>query len=64
MIKSRRTRRVGHEACTEDEKCAQHFGWNAGRHGWEDNIKMDITKMCEGTDWIHTAQDKTDGGIL
>jgi hypothetical protein len=28
------------------------------KHGWEDNIKIDLTEMWwEGVDWIHMAQD-------
>ena len=29
------------------------------RHGWEDNIEMDIQEMtCWGMDWIGLAQDR------
>ena len=29
------------------------------RHGWEDNIKMDLQEVeCEGMDWIELAQDR------
>jgi hypothetical protein len=28
-------------------------------HRWEDNNKMDLTKLgCEGVDWIHLTQDR------
>jgi hypothetical protein len=25
---------------------------------WEDNIKMDLTEMCDVMDWIHLTQDR------
>jgi hypothetical protein len=29
------------------------------RHGWEDNIKMDLQEVeCGGMDWIELAQDR------
>jgi hypothetical protein len=29
------------------------------RHGWEDNIKMDLQEVgCEGMDWIDVTQDR------
>ena len=29
------------------------------RHGWEDNIKMDLQEVgCGGMDWIDLAQDR------
>ena len=29
------------------------------RHGWEDNVKMDIQEVgCGGKDWIELAQDR------
>jgi hypothetical protein len=68
VIKSRRTRWVGHVACTGEGRGVYKVlvGKSEGkrplrrpRHKWEDNIKMDLRKMrIDEANWIQLAQDR------
>jgi len=67
-IKSRRMRRVGRAARTEDRSGMYRVlvGKTEGKRplercwrGWEDNIRMDLQEVgCGGMDWIELAQDR------
>ena len=68
VVKSRRTRWVGHVASMGARKGLYMVlvGKPEGkrplrrpRRRWEDNIKLDIQELgCGGVDWIELAQDK------
>jgi hypothetical protein len=34
------------------------------RHGWNDNIKMELPKGWEGVEWSQSAQGRVSGGNL
>jgi len=67
-IKSRRMRWVGDVACMGEGRGLYRVlvGKPEGkrplwrlRHGWEDNIKMDLQEVgCGGMGWIELAQDR------
>ena len=68
VIKSRKLRRAGHIARTEDVKSAlklltgtateqKHLG--RPRRRWEDNIRMDLKEIGINTrNWVDSAQDR------
>jgi hypothetical protein len=68
VIKLRRLRWVGHDACLGEERGVYRFlfGRPEGkrplgrpRRRWEDRIKMDIRKRgIDGANWIRLAQDR------
>jgi hypothetical protein len=68
VIKLRRMRWAGHVACMGDSKGVYWVlvGKPEGkkplgrpRHGWKDNINMDLQEVgCGGMEWIDLAQDK------
>jgi hypothetical protein len=68
VIKSRRTRWVGHVARMGEMRNAYNImvGKPEGkrplgrhRHKWEDNIRTDLREIgCEGVDWIHLTRDR------
>jgi hypothetical protein len=67
MSKSRMMRWVGHIACMEKRNSYRVLvGKPEGkrplgrpRHGWEDNIKMNLREVGLGSmDWINLAQDR------
>jgi hypothetical protein len=68
VIKARRMRWAGHVARMGEVRGAYNtlVGKPEGRrplgrprHGWEDNIKMDLREIDFGdVDWIHLAQDR------
>jgi hypothetical protein len=67
QIKSRRMRWAGHVACMGEgrnvysvlvrkPKLKRPLG--SPRRRWEDGIKMDLTEIGWGVEWIHLAQDR------
>jgi hypothetical protein len=68
MIESRRMGWSGHVACMGEKRnsCRTSVGKSEGkrslgkpRHGWENNIKMDLRQvgLCD-VDWIELAEDR------
>jgi hypothetical protein len=68
MIKSGRIRWTGNKACRGEKKNAYRIlvgkperktPLGRPRHGWEDNIKMDLREIgWGGMYWIELAQDR------
>ena len=68
VVKSRRVRGAGHVTCIVERRGVYRVlvGKLEGkrplgrpRHGWEDNIMMDLQEVaCGGMNWIELAQDR------
>jgi hypothetical protein len=68
VIKSRRMRLAGHVPHMGEIRNAYTIlvrkpegkrSLQRQRHGWKDNIAMDLTETgCEGVEWMHVAQDR------
>jgi hypothetical protein len=65
MIKSRNMRLAGDAECMEERwKPEENRPLGRPRRRWEDNIRMFLRERGrEGVDWIHLAQDWTNGGL-
>ena len=72
-LKSKRVRWAEHMARMEQsintyrilvEKPEENGSLGRPRHGWEDNIKMDLSEVgCDAVNWIDFAQERDQGLI-